>query len=175
MVSFKKFQIFSGGISWNNTRSDWAVKWLSLISIRSEQVSKIRSTVKSSPQPMHIGGSSPFSKKAWVIKEWPICNWAITVCSFLFVRGQITHSFKTGNIVCNLLSGNSSHSDCFGCNIYLLSRDFVWKWRMGSTQMSPARASLAAESAAELPLMPAWPGTRWRQYISHPWTNSYII
>ena len=30
---------------------------------------------------------------------------------------------------------------------------------MSSTEMSPSRASLAAESAAEFPLMPTWPGT----------------
>ena len=67
---------------------DWAVKWLSLISTRSEQVSKICSIVKRSSHPMHIGGSSPFNKKEWVMKEWPMCNRAITVSSFLFVRGQ---------------------------------------------------------------------------------------
>ena len=27
---------------------------------------------------MHVGGSSPFNKKEWVIKEWPVCNRAIT-------------------------------------------------------------------------------------------------
>ena len=42
---FQKFKIFSGKISWNNMRSDLAVKWLSLISIKSEQVSKICSMV----------------------------------------------------------------------------------------------------------------------------------
>ena len=31
---------------------------------------------------------------------------------------------------------------------------------MSSTEMSPSRASLAAESAAEFPLMPTWPGTQ---------------
>ena len=41
LIFFKKLKIFSGEISWNNTHSDWAVKWLSLISIRSKQVSKI--------------------------------------------------------------------------------------------------------------------------------------
>ena len=76
-----------------------------------------------------------------------------TVSSFLFVRGQIIQSYKTGNILCNLLSGNSSHSDCHSCNIYLLARDFKFK-------TSPTRTSLAAESAAELPPMPTWPGTQ---------------
>ena len=67
LISFKKLKIFSGKISWNNMRSDLAVKWLSLISIKSEQVSKICSTVKRLSHPIHIGGSSPFNKKEWVI------------------------------------------------------------------------------------------------------------
>ena len=53
LISFKKFKIFSGKISWNNMRSDLAVKWLSLISIKSEQVSKICSMVKRLSHPMH--------------------------------------------------------------------------------------------------------------------------
>ena len=44
-------------------RSDLAVKWPSLISIKSEQVSKICSMVKRLSHRMHIGGSSPFNKK----------------------------------------------------------------------------------------------------------------
>ena len=44
---------------------------------------------------MHTGGSSPFNKKQWVIKEWPMCSRAITVSSSLFVRGQTTHCFNT--------------------------------------------------------------------------------
>ena len=38
LISFKKLKIFLGEISLNNMRSDLAVKWLSLISIKSEQV-----------------------------------------------------------------------------------------------------------------------------------------
>ena len=144
IFSLKKLKIFSGEISWNNTRWDWALKWLSLISITSEQVSKICSIVKSSSHPVHIDGSSPFNKKEWVIKEWPMCNQAITVSSFLFVRGQTTHSFKTGNILCSLFPGNSSHSDCHNSNIYLLAPDFKSEKGMSSTEVSPTRASLAA-------------------------------
>ena len=59
----KKLKIFSGEISLNNMRRDLAVKWLSLISIKSEQVSKICSNVKRLSHPMRIGGSSPFNKK----------------------------------------------------------------------------------------------------------------
>ena len=141
-------------------RSDLAVKWLSLISIKSEQVSKICSMVKSLSHPIHIGGSSPFNKKEWVIKEWPMCNRAITVSSFLFVQGQTIHSFSIGNIFYNLFSRNSSHSDCHSSNIYLFVHDFRSENGMSSTEMSPSRASLAAESAAEFPLMPTWPGTQ---------------
>ena len=36
-ISFKKLKIFSGEVSLNNMRSDLAVKWLSLISIKSKQ------------------------------------------------------------------------------------------------------------------------------------------
>ena len=154
MNFFQKVKIFSGKISWNNMLSDLAVKWLSLISIKSEHVSKICSMVKRLSHPMHIGGSSPFNKKEWVRKEWPMCNPAITVSSFLFVRGQNIHSFNTGNILYKLFSGNSSHSDCHSSNIYLFVPGLRSENGMSSTEMSPSRASLAAESAAEFPLMP---------------------
>ena len=109
---------------------------------------------------MLTGASSPFSKKQRVIKEWPMCNRAITVSSFLFFRGQDIHSFNTGNILHNLFSRNSSHSDCHSSNIYLFVRGFRSENGMRSTEMSPSRESLAAESAAEFPLMPTWPGTQ---------------
>ena len=47
-----------------------------------------------------------------------MCNGAITVSSFLFVRGQNIQSFNTGNILYNLFSGNSSYSDC---HVYITS------------------------------------------------------
>ena len=144
MNFFQKVKIFSGKISWNNMLSDLAVKWLSLFSIKSEQASKICSMVKRLSHPMHIGGSSPFNKKEWVITEWPMCNQAITVSSFPFVRGQTIHSFNTGNILYNLFSGNSSHSDCHSSNIYLFVCDFRSENGMSSTEMSPSRASLDA-------------------------------
>ena len=122
-ISFKKLKIFSGEISLNNMCSDLAVKWLSLISVKPEQESKICSIVKRLSHPMHTGGSSPFNKKEWVRKEWPVCNRAITVSSFPFVRGQDIHSFNSANILYNLFSGNSSHSDCHSFNIYLFVRE----------------------------------------------------
>ena len=139
---------------------DLSVSWLFLISIKSEQVSKICSMVKCLSHPMHIGGSSPFNKKEWVRKEWPMCNQASTLSSFLFFPGQDIHSFNTWNILYNLFSGNSSHSDCYSSNIYLFVRGFRSENGISSTKMSPSRASLAAESAAEFPLMPIWPGTQ---------------
>ena len=160
LISFKKQKIFSGEISWNNTRSDLAVKCLSLISIKSEQVSKICSMVKRLSHQMHIGSSSPFNKKEWVRKEWPMCNRATTVSSFLFVWGQNIHSVNTRNILYNLFSGNSSHSDCHSSNIYLFVHGIRSENGMSSTEMSPSRASLAAESAAEFLLMPTWLGTQ---------------
>ena len=87
-------------------------------------------------------------------------NRDITYSSFLFVRGQTVHSFKFGNLLCNLFSGNKSHSDYLCSNIYLFARDFKSEQGMSSTEMSPTRASLAAESAAKYSLMPTWPGTQ---------------
>ena len=63
LIYLKTLKIVAGEISWNNIRSDLAVRWLSLISIKSEQVSKICSMVKRLSHPMHTGGSSPFNKK----------------------------------------------------------------------------------------------------------------
>ena len=83
---------------------------------------------------MDIGGSSPFNKKQWVIKEWSMCNRVITVSSFLFVQGQTTHCFNAGNISCNLFPESSSHSDCHNSNIYLLAHDFKSE---GEYQISP--------------------------------------
>ena len=127
--------------------------------------------VKQLSHPMNIGGSSPFNKKEWVRKEWPMCNRTITVSSFLFFQGQNIHSFNTGNILYNLFSGNLSHSDCHSSNIYLFVHGFRSENGMSSTEMSPSRASLAAESAAEFPLTPTWPGTQMKT-ISLP---SHVI
>ena len=77
------------------------------------------------------------------------------------------HSFYTGNILYNLFSGNSSHSDCHSSNIYLFVRGFRSENGMSSTEMSPSRTSLSAESAAEFPLMPTWPGIQMKS-ISLP-------
>ena len=63
LISFRKLKIFSNDISQNNARGDCAVKWLCLISIKPEQVSKICSIVKRSSHPIHTGGSSSFNKK----------------------------------------------------------------------------------------------------------------
>ena len=65
LISSKKLKILydSGAVSLNNMRSDLAVKWLSLVSIKSEQVSKICSMVKRLSHPMHSGGFSRFNKK----------------------------------------------------------------------------------------------------------------
>ena len=47
---------------------------------------------------------------------------------------------------------------CHKSNIHLFVRAFRSEKGMSSAEMSPAKASLAVESAAELPLMPTWPG-----------------
>ena len=175
MTSLKQLKIFSGEVFWTNTHSDWAVKCLSLIQIKSEQANRICSIVNLLSHPMHIGGSSPFNKKEWVIKEWQLCNWVITVFSFLFVQGQTIHSFKTGNILCDLFSRNSSHSDCHSSNICLFARDFKSEKGMSSTETSPTRASIAAESAAKSPLTPTWPGTQINTICPHLWPDSYQV
>ena len=129
--------------------------------------------VKRLSHPMHTGTlrNSPFNKNEWVRKELSMYNRAIAVSSFLFFRGQDIHSFNTGNMLYNLFAGNSSHSDCHSSNIYLFVRGFRFENGMSSTEMSPSRASLAAESAAEFPLMPTWPGTQMKT-ISLP---SHVI
>ena len=103
---------------------------------------------------MHTGGSSPFNKKEWVIKEWPMCNRAITVSSFRFVRGQNTIIFfNTGNILYNLFPGNSSHSDCHSFNIYLFVCDFRSENVMSSTQIRAVLIFMQGVSLT-LPVLP---------------------
>ena len=91
------------------------------------------------------------------------------------VRGQNIYSFNTGNILHNLFSGNSSHSDCHSSNIHFFERGFRSENGMSSTEMSPSRASLAAESAAEFPLMPTWPGTQMKTISLPSLVNSVYI
>ena len=100
LISFKKFKIFSGEMSWNNI-SDWAVKWLFLISIKSEQVSQMCSIVNCLSYMMHTGSSSPFNKQERVMQEWLMCNRRITDSSFSFVQGK-RRSVKCGNILCGV-------------------------------------------------------------------------
>ena len=64
-----------------------------------------------------------------------MCNWAITVSSFLFFQGQDIHSFNTGNILYNLFFGNS---DCHSSNIYLFVRGFRQTDRQTDREKVPA-------------------------------------
>ena len=77
------------------------------------------------------------------------------------------HCLKSINILFILFSGNSPHSDCHRSNIYLFVRGFRSEKGMSSTEMLSTRASLAAESTAELPLMPTWPGTQTELQLQH--------
>ena len=86
-----------------------------------------------------------------MIKEWTVCNQAITVSFFLFVQDTLS---KLQIFYVMYFPVTHFHSDCHNSNISLFARDFKSEKEMSSTEMSPARASLAAESAAELPLMP---------------------
>ena len=81
-------------------------------------------------------------------------NAAITVSCFLFVRRQTIHSFKFGNSSCNLFSENSSHD---------FNRDVA----------NEKKAPSAAESAAELLLMPTWPGAQIKT-VSFPYVVKSI-
>ena len=152
------FQQVKNHFSWNifKQHAQWFSCKVALSYFNKIRTSKICSMVKRLSHPMHTGSSSPFNKKEWVRKEWPMCNWAITVSSFLFVRGENIKKINTGNILYNLFSGNSSHSDCHSSNIYLFVCGFRSENGMSSTEMSPSRASVAAE----FPLMPTWPGTQ---------------
>ena len=85
----------------------------------------------------------------------------------LLVPGHVKQSFNLGIILSSLFSGNSSHSDCLSSNTCLFTRDFKSEKGMSSPEMSPSRSSLAAESAAEFPLTPTWPGTQ-KKTISFP-------
>ena len=45
-------------------------------------------------------------------------------------------------------------------NIYVFKRGLRSETGMNVSDMSPSRASSAAESSSEFPLMPTWPGTQ---------------
>ena len=96
------------------------------------RTSKICSMVKRLSNPMHAGGSSSFNKKEWVKKEWPMCNWAITVSSFLFFRGQHIHSFNTGNI---LAQCSSSSLSCISPRTYISTSGFTSFFNLSITMM----------------------------------------
>ena len=79
-------------------RSDLTVKWLSLISIKSEQVSKICSMVKRLSHPMHIGGSSPFNEKEWE-RVWVDIHHSNTLWSRMLVEHNYGKSKSTLSIL----------------------------------------------------------------------------
>ena len=83
MIAFKKFWIFSCEISWNNTYSDWAVKWLSLISIRSAQVGnnlqfpmgEILPRRHQEHRPPKYSAHLPHSTYWWALRHPAHCRW----------------------------------------------------------------------------------------------------
>ena len=121
--------------------SDLAVKWLSLISIKSEQVSKICSMVKRLSHLMHIGGSS---KKRMANVQ---------------LGHQFLFCFSEDKIYILLILGISyliyflgTHPTQTATALIYIYLCVVSGLRMGWAQpSSPSRASLAAESAAEFP------------------------
>ena len=66
-------------------RSNLAVKWLSLISVKSEKVSKIWSVVKRLSHPMHTGGSSPLGREVGALQISIIIIIIIHVNQFLYL------------------------------------------------------------------------------------------
>ena len=105
-------------------------------------------------------------------------NFSFSVCP----RTNHTLFLKLKILYVIFFPENSSHSDCHRSNIYLFARDFKSENGISSTEVSPTRASLAAASAAELPLMPTWPGTQTKTisfaslvksiYSSRIWTKT---
>ena len=136
-------------------RSDLAVKWLSLISIKSEQVSKICSNVKRLSHPMHIGGSSPFNKKEWVRKEWPMCNRAITVSllgenNLKIISTRLPEKWQ----MLVLCSGNTSLA--LNCQKFSaettqssIQKPTMWQWEVARLTHAPLKTQDWAYSGLE--------------------------
>ena len=123
---------------------------------------------------------SPFNEKEWVIKNGQCAIGPSQ--SLLFCLSDDKQYILLILGISYIFSGNSSHSDCHSSNIYLFVRDFRSENGMSSTEMSPSRASLAAEYAPKIPLMPTWPGTQMKTvslpslvisvYYSKIWTKT---
>ena len=107
----------------NYTFSKFTLKYYSMLSIRSEQESKISSN-RCSSQETPEGGSSPFNKNKWVICEWPICKRKRAVSSRLVKQRDGRRSVKFGKILCNIFLGYSSHSLCQSSKIIYYSYSY---------------------------------------------------
>ena len=109
----------------------------------------------------------PFRSKEWVISEWPIRSRDRTDSSLRLKRQDARNSFIFGlsGSVCLRISfpTHFARAQWRNCS------NVVFKSEKGvcSSETSPSRASLTAESVAELPLMPTWPGTQTKT-ISFP-------
>ena len=94
-------------------------------------------------------------------KEWPMCNRAITVSSFLFENKQYTLLKPEIFYVIYFLGTHSTQTATVPVYIYiyiyLFACDFKSENGTSSIEMSPTRAR---KSAAEVSLMPTWPGTQ---------------
>ena len=82
-------------------RSDLAVKWLSLGNKIGTSKSKYALWLNVYHIWCTLAVPHPSVKRNEYWKEWPMCNRAIRVSSFLFFRGQDIHSFNTGTILYN--------------------------------------------------------------------------
>ena len=96
--------------SLDNTFNELTFKYFCLISIRSEQNSKICSSERGSSKETQKGGSSPFNKDKWVTCKWPICKRERAASSRLVKHWDGSRSVSLGKILCHLFSGYSSHA-----------------------------------------------------------------
>ena len=150
-------------MSWNKTCRDWAVKYLSLISIRLEQKVKYVPWLVAPHMQYTLVAPLPSTKWNEHIRVTNVQSRYHSLFSSVSPRTS-----NIGNTLCNLFSGNLSHSDCQSSNTYLFTHDFKsWKrrWVEGI-------ASLAAESAVKFPLMTTWMWTQIKTVSFPPLVNS---
>ena len=88
-----------------------------------------------------------------------IHNRAVIVSSF-FVCPRTNSALFLKSEISDVIYFPGTHPTQTATVVIYICLHLILSLRMSSTEMSPTRAFLAAESAAELPLMPTWPGTQ---------------
>ena len=113
--------------------------------------------------PMHIGGSSPFNKKEWVIKEWPECGRAIAVSSYLFVREQsLLNKFICWSKLCHLI----------GSALYNVKWEFV-RWQSCKQRHNQLTALVSETIKVIIKLGMVMPGTNTCAYTTSTHTHGH--